>query len=222
MIVLGVDPGTAITGFGIIDIYRFDLLPTPSLSYITTATILSDNYSNVNSIAWCQECDNLAVTGYIVDSHSSRTNFVWLYHFDEATETLSFVQEYTSFVPINISWCDNCRYLAVGGTNQNHGVIQLYKSEFSSPAPANLHAQKIYHRFPTQVDIINKLCWDAVSGAVAYNVYADANLSILLATITNPPLCYSQHQICRGKSSTYYVTAIDAQGHQSEPAMVTV
>jgi len=45
---------------------------------------------------------------------------------------------------------------------------------------------------------------------------------ILLATITNPPLCYSQHQICTGKSVTYYVTAVDAQGTQSEPAVVTI
>jgi len=66
------------------------------------------------------------------------------------------------------------------------------------------------------------LCWDAVSGAVSYNVYADANLSILLATITNPPLCYSQHQICNGKSVTYYITAVDTKARQSEPAVVTI
>ena len=85
-----------------------------------------------------------------------------------------------------------------------------------------LTAQKIYHRFPTQVDIINQICWNPVAGAVAYNVYADAALTILLATITNPPLCYSQHQIAAGKTVTYYVTAVDASGNQSAPAVVTI
>jgi len=88
--------------------------------------------------------------------------------------------------------------------------------------PSNLTAQKIYNRFPTQVDIINKICWNSVIGAIAYNVYADARLTTMLAAITSAPLCYSQHQIAPGKTVTYYVTAVDINGYQSAPAVVTI
>jgi len=124
-----------------------------------------------------------------------------------------------------VDWCGKCCYFAAGSNDADFttGLIELFKGNACLlPAPTNLHAQKLYHRFPTQIDIINTLCWDSVVGAVAYNVYADANLTILLATITNPPLCYSQHQICKGKSSTYYVTAVDANGIESKPAVVII
>jgi len=211
------------SGVGVIDIYRFD--SPQSLTLITTSTISIPNFT-VASLEWCQDCDNLAVTAANFNDGSDA--IVQLYHFD-ASETLSLAQTYSLNFPFtyltnNLDWCGNCCDLAVGGGSAFlfPGFIQLFKGNTCLPAPTNLTAQKISHRFPTQVDIINKLCWDTVAGAVSYNVYADAALTILLASITNPPLCYSQHQICTGKSVTYYVTAVDAQGTQSEPAVVTI
>ncbi len=219
---------------GVIDVYKFDPTSTSSISYITTVTIPSSNYSEAVSVAWCQGCDNLAFAGYSFDGDES--DYLKLYHFYSATETLSWVQTYT--LPSNLSvniypaalvdWCTSCSYITLGGYNSQNGdgFIQLFKSEFPVPpnpsAPSNPTAQKFFHRFPSQVDIINTICWDAVADAVAYNVYADEALSIFLATITNPPLCYSQHQIRSGSSSTYYITAVNELGYESQPAVVTI
>jgi len=200
---------------GIIDIYYFD---TESLSLVNSTTTLPDG--NFNSVAWCQEYDYLTVAGFINDDQ-----ILQLYNFDSSTGGLSLLQTYTlNFFSHIIDWCDNCCNLAVGGSDlfNEIGTIQIFKGNTCITSPANLTAQKIYHRFPTQVDIINKLCWDAVPNAVEYDVYSDVNLSILLATIATTPYCYSQHQISPGKSATYYVTAVDAQGNQSEPAVVTI
>jgi len=205
--------------FGIIDIYHFDPLRTPSLSLVTTVTISSAS-SIVNSVQWCQGCDNLAVAGQI-----GASNILQLYHFDSTMAVFSAPQTYSlSFVPLVVDWCGNCCDIAIGGrsTNFTTGMIQIFKGNTCLTPPTNLRAQKICHRFPTQVDIINQLCWDAVATAIAYNVYADAALTILLATIPSPTLCYSQHQICAGKTATYYVTAVDANGTQSTPAIVTI
>ncbi len=225
------------SNLGIVDIYSFDSTHTPSLSLITTATIPApvNGSSSVYSLAWCQDCDNLAVAGATFDESHAETDSIYLYHFNVAAETLSLTQQYTlnfllSSEPStrSLDWCGNCCDLVVGGAigmvPTVTGIIQLFRGNPCGvlPTPTKLTAQKICHRFPTQVDIINQLCWDAVTGAVAYNVYADAALTILLATITTSPLCYSQHQITQGKTVTYYVTAVGANGSQSAPATVTI
>ncbi len=208
-------------GFGIIDIYKFDPASTQSLSVVASATIFETNFQ-VSSLNWCQGCDNLAVCG--ANYATGENALLYLYHFDPSTMTLLLIQHQPSAsLSPTLSWCATCSYLSVGGINQEqaNAIIELYKSDFALPVPT-VTAQKLYHRFPTQVDIINKLCWNPVSGAVAYNIYADANLTILLATITNLPLCYSQHQVCSGTVSTYYVTAVDANGISGVPAVVTI
>lgn len=262
---------------GIIDIYKFDPTPTPHLSIVAYATIqLPDSGGtsawSVYSLKWCQGCDNLAVSAVNNNSYDS---VIQLYHFDTSAEQLTFINTYASSFSFynnyyviftdNIDWCTDCAYLAASGADINgNGIIQLYKSTFVPPLPpSNLTAQKICHRFPTQVDIINQLSWDPVSGAVAYNVYAiqdataalaniansaccsrnktgasstvvaldsqnnqltytDVQIKTLLATVTTSPLCYSQHQICKGKQTTYYVTAINADGNESAPAIVII
>ena len=148
-----------------------------------------------------------------------------LYHFDYA-ETLSLQQsQNSSFFAVirGVDWCTDCDYLAAGGSTAGGGDnIRLFKSIKQPETPTNLTAQQSCHRFPTQRDIINTICWGAVTGAVLYKVYADIALSLLLTTITTEPLCYTQHQICNGKLSTYYITAVDADGFESEPASITV
>ena len=218
-----------ISGLAVIDIYKFDPRSTPSL-LVKSTTISPISNLAVLSLKWCQGCDNLAVSAG--DSITGENCWLFLYHFDEAAMSLSLTQSQplNSNIenPFSLSWCSSCSYLAVGefDNSQDEGIIQLYKSEFPVPptpiASPVVYGHKICHRFPTQVDIINQLCWDAESTAVAYNIYADANLTILLATITNAPFCYSQHQVRNGTVSTYYVTAVDAYGHASIPAVVTI
>lgn len=213
---------------GTLDIYFFDPQSTQSFTLVSTVTLFGDGGSIFTSASWCQGCDNLAAAGATLDSIGNQTDILQLYHFDSSTGTLSLISSQTLGFTINsIDWCDRCCYLAssgVAGGRVGTGYIQLFRGNpCGGPStPTNLTAQKMCHRFPTQIDLINRICWNAVDGAVSYNVYADAELSILLATITNSPLCYAQHQICIGQIVTYYVTAVDANGNQSEPAIVTI
>ncbi len=214
------------SGLGVVDIYRFEPQGTPSLFPVTSTVVSPIPNKSVFSVKWCQGCDNLAAIEVVTDS--TETGTLRVFNFESATATLSLPQIYPlALVPLGFSsldWCVNCCYLGIGGANTDGsaGLIQLYKSNTCLAAPTNLTAQKICHRFPTQVDIINQLCWNAVSGAVAYNIYADEALTILLATIPSPQVCYSQHQIIPGKTVTYYVTAVDAAGDISSPAVVTI
>ncbi len=232
------------TFLGEVDIYKFDPQSTQSISRVAYATIPSNAADSlVFSVAWCEGCDNLAVAAWTFNTYNARLNpfgffnIINLYHFDSLTETLSPAQTYTlnfnftfDFASGNqfyssesIDWCGHCAYLAAGGITSNasattgdNGTIELFRA---APVPPTVTAQKLYYRYPTQVDIVNQLCWDEVDGAVAYNVYAYGQL---LATITNAPLCYYQHQLVSGALTTYYVTAVNAQGLQSLPAVVTI
>ncbi len=213
------------SNLGIVDIYSFDSTHTPSLSLITTATIIIAGGDVVYSVAWCQDCNNLA---FVATNTTTNDSLLQLGHFESSSGTLTMQSQPLNFEAVVLDWCGNCCDLAVVGALEGvstfTGIIQLFRGNPCGvlPAPTKLTAQKICHRFPTQVDIINQLCWDAVTGAVAYNVYADAALTILLATITTSPLCYSQHQITQGKTVTYYVTAVGANGSQCAPATVTI
>ncbi len=226
---------------GIIDIYYFDQT-SPSLTLIKHEQV-SPTTASVSDVKWCQGCNNLAAGELVYDPTQKFTRDILkinhleasmpnptigvlqLYHFEQSPIDLSLQQTITVTswaIVAKVPWCGNCDYLAAGGADPSYtyGYIQLYKSEFiMSPI---VQAQKIYHRFPTQVDIINQLCWNEVPGAIAYIVYADEALTIQLAIITNPPLCYWQHQIRSGALTTYYVTAVDADGNQSAPAVVTI
>jgi len=208
---------------GYIDIFSFDPLSTPSLSLVASTNISSSDLGSIfGSLNWCG-CSTLAVGGRIIGVGG----VVQLYYFD-GISTLSLQQTFTVGVDVNaVNWCEPCKFLIGGGVDalgpSANGIIQLFgQLQIGPEAPTNLTAQKACHRFPTQLDIINTICWDAVTGAVSYNVYADIDLTLLLASITNIPLCYTQHQICNGTSSTYYVTAVDANGNESESASVTV
>ena len=78
---------------GVIDIYKFDTQPTPSLAPVTsTATPLA---GSIFQLEWCQDCENLAAAG------SNGTNDVLqIYHFDPSNNTLSSPQIYPlSFPP---------------------------------------------------------------------------------------------------------------------------
>ena len=214
--------GEYVSGASGVDIYGFN---GATLSFITSATVSTDS-STVCSLQWCQSCNNLAIGAG--DFHAGN-GILQLYHFDSSLGTLSqpLTNTILTYFAYSIDWCgDNCCYLAVGEGPQNvilpGGQIQIFRGNTCLTAPTGLQAQKIFHRFPTQVDIINQLCWSPAAGAVVYEVYADAALTILLATITNPPLCYSQHQISSGKLVTYYVVAVDADGNHSAPAVVTI
>ena len=88
---------------------------------------------------------------------------------------------------------------------------------------SSLSAYKKMYRFPTQGDLIDLLTWDATEGAVSYQIYLDANLTMLIGKVEaseNP--CFKVHGRYPNKKTTYYVVVIDENGNRSEPASITI
>ena len=118
--------GNNSSGFGEVDIYKFESQPTPSLMFVISTTIPSAAAnSNVFSVAWCQGCDNLAIAGNSFDESGFETDVVQLYHFDSSTGSLTLIPTPTiSFTPYSIDWCGVCcNYLAVGGNLSGRALL---------------------------------------------------------------------------------------------------
>jgi len=103
------------------------------------------------------------------------------------------------------------------------GVIQALLFTPDLIMLSNLSACKKMYRFPTQGDLIDILTWDATEGEVSYQIYLDANLTMLIGKVEaseNP--CFKVHGRCPNKKTTYYVVAIDEDGNRSEPVSITI
>ena len=118
--------------------------------------------------------------------------------------------------------------------NGSNDIVQA--TLFFGPllAPANLSACKKSHRFPTQIDLIHCLAWDAVTDAAKYRVYFDNGLTgfvdpaqttylgVLVGEVAlsdNPSLEY--HGRCTS-GGTYNVVAVDSNDDNGLPASVTI
>jgi len=55
-------------------------------------------------------------------------------------------------------------------------VIQATNFTFKLPAPSNLIAFQKTYRSPAQAGLVRTLCWDAVTDAVKYRIYIDAEI----------------------------------------------
>ncbi len=195
-------------------LYKFDASSTTILSLVASTTF-GPYLSSLVNIRWCG-CNTLAVGEQLYEQNN---NYYYLFYFDQ--QNLSLIQTIpVNYAPDCSAWCGNCDYFVCGGFGDT-GIFQLYTT-FGLEAPTALSAQQVSHRFATQIDLANTICWNQVTDAVAYKVYADEALTTLLATITTAPYCYSQHQIMPGIKSTYYVTAIDAYNNESEPTAITI
>ena len=109
--------GQDINGHAVFDIYRFDPRSTESLTTVTSRVISSDS-SYVDSVKWCQGCDNLAVGG---EDDNTGLGILQLYHFDSQSKILSQPLTATTlnYFANSVNWCgNNCCYLAVGGTQK--------------------------------------------------------------------------------------------------------
>jgi len=202
------------TGYCGLAVYKFD--PSSADIFLPVTSITFGEYFTISlPVRWCG-CDTLIAGNQINDP--PYPNY-YLFHFDQ--HNLSTIQTInTDSIPNTGAWCGNCDYFVAGGYSET-GLVQLYK-KIDLAAPTILSAQQTSHRFPTQIDLVNTICWQPVADAVAYKVYADTNLTTLLTTITQSPYCYSQHQIMRGIKKTYYVTAVAADGNESMPTAITV
>ena len=109
--------GQDINGHAVFDIYQFDPRSTESLTTVTSRVISSDS-SYVDSVKWCQGCDNLAVGG---EDDNTGLGILQLYHFDSQSKILSQPLTATTlnYFANSVNWCgNNCCYLAVGGTQK--------------------------------------------------------------------------------------------------------
>lgn len=93
---------------------------------------------------------------------------------------------------------------------------------FVSP-PENLSGEQIVNRFLFVAELFNELRWNASLSldTVVYHIYRDG---VLIATVpaTETPLMYEDHDRTRGVSYTYTVTAVNAQGIESDPETITI
>ena len=82
--------------------------------------------------------------------------------------------------------------------------------------------------FAAQTDLINVFTWSPPPllndyHPVSYQVYRDAALTDLLATVSaDQPLQFNDHNRRKGNTDTYYVVAVLANGEASLPATITV
>jgi len=193
-----------------------------TLNEVTTKT----PGATVWSVAWCDGCDYLAIGG----NTGTGGYEIRVYRFNGSTLNLVTSQTHGAIVS-SVAWCNECDYLAIGGNTVDGGSqIRIYKSIFREPpeppeiqSPSNLLACQELHRFPTQGDLINVVCWNSVVNAVKYNVYTDENLTQLLFTITQNETPFFCHH-CRRPNckDTYYIVAIDVNGNASTPTSITV
>ncbi len=69
-------------------------------------------------------------------------------------------------------------------------------------------------------DLINLLSWQAIGGALYYNIYLDLNKTNLLVRVNNQT-SFIHHNRTRNEQTTYYVTYVDAGG-ESTPISITM
>lgn len=91
--------------------------------------------------------------------------------------------------------------------------------------PASVSGCKTRNVFLLQTDYINNITWTApASGSpVTYNIYRDAALTELIATISaSSTLQFCDHDRDPCVTYTYYITSVDSSGNQSTAASVAV
>ncbi|MDD1763053.1 MAG: hypothetical protein LUQ59_12550, partial [Methanothrix sp.] len=206
---------------GIIRIYHFDR-DTASFTQLFATSV---NAKYFGAVTWCGNGEFLTITDGLYDESAEGFVFVYQFNATKPSLTLTTSTEIANSRIFAPSWCSDCSYLAtpveVGG-RMFSGYLQLFKANGSSVEAPTLYAKKNTFRFPSQLDIVNTIWWPAVTDAVAYNVYADANKTTLLKTVTQAPYTYVQHQIKPNTVTTYYVVSVDASGNESNVATISI
>ena len=92
--------------------------------------------------------------------------------------------------------------------------------------PTSLQGKKIQNEFLVYTVLLNTLNWQApASGAspVAYKIYRNAALTDLIGEVpASGPLSFTDQNVSKGESITYFVVAVGASGDLSLPASVTI
>jgi len=117
-------------------------------------------------------------------------------------------------------------WIQYDGPGEREDRVRVYYAQQMSdeiPSPTVIAQCRKQYRFPTQIDIVDTFCWAAVENAVSYNIYADAELTIVLDSKTSSEnLIFCKHCVKPCCSTSYYLTAIDETGAQSEPTVVAL
>lgn len=80
--------------------------------------------------------------------------------------------------------------------------------------------KQTYVRFPCHGNLINHLNWSAPSGQmVGYRIYRGNLFSLIGETQETH---FKDHQRTPGVTETYFITAIDSNGHESSPVTIVV
>lgn len=91
--------------------------------------------------------------------------------------------------------------------------------------PTNLAVIQETSRFLNQTVYFNILSWTASdsAGVVSYRIYRNASLTFLAGEVpASGPLQFVDAKSPRNEVATYYVTAVGADGAESEPASISI
>lgn len=94
------------------------------------------------------------------------------------------------------------------------------KQEAKIAEPKVIPGKQTYIRFPCHGDLINQLNWSAPNGQmVSYRIYR-GNLFSLIGETQDTQ--FQDHQRTPGVTETYFITAIDNDGHESSAVTIVV
>lgn len=108
--------------------------------------------------------------------------------------------------------------LAVGNDIYGLAILPVY-------SPTSLTGCLTKNVFLTQTDYVNVLNWNPPTSGpdpIGYNIYRDAGLTDLVASLPSNTLTYQDHNRTKGQTYTYHVSAVQQNGSLSSPLSVTV
>lgn len=187
----------------------------------TPLKMVVDQYNNV-TVAWVENIgDSLAVEAARFAA-GSWTSTVTL---DNGTQTpaaypittLPLVVDNNG--DVTIAWLENSTNpLAVQ-------VGRFSESSFTLLPPANLTAHQEMRTFPTFVEYINVLDWDAPASGetpASYHVYRNGELAETVYYAGSQSFEFMDRNRAKGMQYTYCVYSVDIEGNISEPACITI
>jgi len=120
------------------------------------------------------------------------------------------------------------RQVFTGQTVSNNGgpnATTSVKLTLLSP-PTRLHGKQVANRFLTQTDLVNILTWNPPQTGelpVAYHIYRNSSLTQFVAKVSaSKRLTFADHNRKEGKTYSYYIVSIDANGRQSAPTKISI
>ncbi len=184
--------------------------------------IISDDFRYPQSIAILPS----GLLVYMTDNQSgiSTQGSVWI--IDPVTQEVVGTINDTSFPfngPVNMGISPDGQTMYVSNTDNN--FVSIVFTIIPILPPTDLTGEMLENNFLTQIDLVNKLTWQAPASGTApavYKIYQDSGLLKLIGTVSADVLEFLDHNQQYGTTSNYYIISQDANGNASTAAHVAV